>query len=50
MAKVYGLAANKLDREAPILNIDAAESKQPLDKKYFELEAKFIKGESNEIV
>ena len=44
MAKVYGLAANKVDREAPILNINAAESKQPLDAKYFELEAKF-KGE-----
>lgn len=37
--KIYGLAANKIDREAPILSIKPAEAKAPLDKKYFELEA-----------
>ncbi|MDC0637470.1 hypothetical protein OAP25_02095 [Flavobacteriaceae bacterium] len=44
MAKVYGMAALKVDREAPILGIDPAIAKQPLDAKYFELEKKF-KGE-----
>lgn len=38
--KVYGIAANKIDREAPILGIDPAKAKTPLADKYFELEKK----------
>lgn len=41
MQKVYGLAANKIDREAPILGIDAADAKRPIDAKYHEMKAKF---------
>jgi len=41
MQKVYGVAAQKVDREAPILQMDVALAKQPLDNKYFELQAKF---------
>lgn len=45
MKKVYGMAALKIDREAPILQTDPAVAKQSLDAKYFELENNF-KGES----
>jgi len=41
MQKVYGVAAQKVDREAPILQIDVALAKRPLDNKYFELQSKF---------
>jgi len=41
MQNVYGLAAHKVDREAPILGIDPATAKQPLDAKYHELTSKF---------
>lgn len=40
---VYGLAAHKVDREAPILGIEPATAKQPLDAKYHELNDKFNK-------
>lgn len=46
MQKVYGLAAQKIDREAPLLGLDPAKEKQPLDKLYFDLEALFKKEES----
>lgn len=45
MQKVYGLAAQKIDREAPILGLDPAKEKQPLDALYFELDAEFKKGD-----
>ena len=45
MQKVYGIAVMKVDREAPILGIDPATAKQPLDAKYHELDAKFKEGE-----
>lgn len=41
---VYGVAAQKIDREAPILSIDPAIAKQPIDIKYFEMKSKFDKG------
>jgi hypothetical protein len=43
MQNVYGMAAHKVDREAPILGIDIAAAKQPLDAKYHELNDKFNK-------
>ena len=49
MQSVYAMAAQKIDRESPILGINPADAKKELDAKYFELEAKF-KGESNETV
>lgn len=41
MQNVYGLAVQKIDREAPILGLDPAEAKQDLDNKFHELDAKF---------
>jgi hypothetical protein len=41
MKKVYGMAANRVDREAPILGLNPASEKKALDDKYFEIEAKF---------
>lgn len=41
MQNVYGMAAHKIDREAPILGIDPVSAKQPLDAKYHELTSKF---------
>ena len=41
MKKVYGMAAQKIDREAPILGIKPEDAKSELDAKYFELETKF---------
>ena len=40
VAKVYGLAAAKIDRESIILGLDPTKTKLRLDKKYFEVEAK----------
>ena len=40
MAKVYGLAAAKIDRESNILGLDPKKTKLRLDKKYFEVEAR----------
>ncbi len=44
MQKVYGMAAQKVDREAPILSLDVAVAKLPIDKMYHNIEKKF-KGE-----
>jgi len=41
MQSVYGLAAQKIDREAPILGIDPANAKATIDAVYFELDKKF---------
>lgn len=41
MVKVYGMAALKVDREAPILNLDVAQAKLPIDNMYRTVEAKF---------
>lgn len=41
MQNVYGLAVQKIDREAPILGLDPAAVKQDLDNKFHELDAKF---------
>lgn len=40
VGKVYGMASGKIDREAPILNLDPAEEKKPLDAAYFEAQKK----------
>ena len=50
MQRVYGLAVQKIDREAPILNLDAAIEKKGVDAKYYEMKEKFDKDESNEAV
>ena len=41
MEKVYFMAVNKIDREAPILNIDPSKAKQPIDNNYHAVVAKF---------
>lgn len=41
MHKVYGMAAQKIDREAPILGLDVANAKQPIDNTYHTVEKKF---------
>jgi|SRR3990167_2570840 len=46
MQKVYGLAANKIDREAPILGLNSADAKKPIDTKYFEMVKQFSKGKA----
>jgi len=43
MQSVYGLAAQKIDREAPILGIDPAEAKQSLDVMYHKMNNQFNK-------
>ena len=45
MQKVYGITAQKIDREAPILGIKPEDAKKDLDAKYFELDNKFKEGE-----
>ena len=40
VAKVYGMAAAKIDRESALLRLDPQATKKRLDKKYFEMEAK----------
>jgi hypothetical protein len=44
MQNVYGLAVQKIDREAPILGLDPATCKQGLDEKYHALNERFQKG------
>lgn len=46
MQSVYGLAVQKIDREAPILGINQAEAKVELDKMYHAMNNKF-NGEQN---
>lgn len=41
MRQVYGIAAQKIDREAPILGIDIAKAKTPIDNMYHTIEAKY---------
>lgn len=43
MQNVYGMAVQKIDREAPILGINAAEAKQDLDILYHKMNDKFNK-------
>ena len=40
VGKVYGLAAGKITREAPILGLDPEEEKKPLDAAYYEAKQK----------
>lgn len=41
VSKVYGMASAKIDREAPVLGLESADVKKPLDAAYFEADAKF---------
>lgn len=45
MQGVYGMAVQKIDREAPILGIKPADAKKDLDAKYFEMDNKFKEGD-----
>lgn len=44
MQSVYGLAVQKIDREAPILGIDPAEAKHSLDAMFHKMSNKFNNG------